>query len=349
MNTMFRRPRAIVHLLAAMAVTAVFAAGAAASQATRDAQPKPASKAAWAKTVAAAKREGSVTIYSTQIPGSLQAFATAFKAKYGIDVTVNRQPDPILLTQVNAEMSSGKHLVDLWVNNSKPYVLGALKNGWVADAVGPHFFAKAFDRSKYVKPGKAFQPGAAALGIAWNTTLVPQGLTKFDDLLNPSLSGRLGVLQPTSPAGYDYYLWMKATYGSNMPAKLAAQKPKPYISAAPMANALAAGEISASAFISATILDLKAQGAPIGFKLISWNTPYFAMIMKSAPHPAAAQLLADFMVSPEGQAAIDKNAIAALPNVPETTHIPFRNQKLSDFTPQKISAMQDEWNKTFGH
>ena len=36
-------------------------------------------------------------------------------------------------------------LVDLWVNNSKPYVLGALKNGWVADAVGPHFFAKAFD------------------------------------------------------------------------------------------------------------------------------------------------------------------------------------------------------------
>jgi iron(III) transport system substrate-binding protein len=328
------------------AIACVGAIAIAASSAAPTAQP--ASKAAWAKLVAKAKSEGTVTIYSTQIPGSLTAFAAAFKAKYGIDVTVNRQADPILLTQVNAEMATNKHLVDLWVNNSKPYVLGALKNGWVADAVGPDFFAKNFDRSKYAKPGKAFQPGAAALGIGWNTSLYPQGLSKFQDLTNPALQGKLAVLQPTSPAGYDYYLWMKSTYGADMPAKLAAQKPKTYISAAPMANALASGEIAASAFISATILDLKAQGAPIGFKLIGWNTPYFAMIMKSAPHPAAAQVLADYMVSPEGQAVINKNAIAALPKIPDTTHLPFRSTKLSDFTPQRITAMQDEWNKTFG-
>lgn len=347
MHTMGRRSRRLTRTVAAVAIAAVFATTAATSLAKAPPQPRPASKAAWAKMVAAAKHEGTVTLYSTQIPSSLTTFAAAFKAKYGIDVTINRQADPVLLTQVNAEMATNKHLTDVWVVSSKPYVLGAIKNGWVAGAVGPDFFAKGFDRTKYAKPGKAFIPGAAALGFGWNTSLLPQGLSKFQDLLTSSLQGKLAVLQPTSPAGYDYYLWMKSTYGADMPAKLAAQKPKTYISAAPMANALGAGEIAASAFLSATILDLKAQGAPIDFKPFAWNSAYFGMIMKSAPHPAAAQLLADFMVSRAGQAAINGNAISVLPNVPGTLHVPIRNQKLSDFTPQKIAAMQDEWNKTF--
>ena len=49
-----------------------------------------------------------------------------------------------------------------------------------------------------------------------------------------------------------------------------------------------------------------------------------------------------------GQAAINGNAISILAKVPGTLHVPIRNQKLSAFTPQKIAAMQDEWNKTFG-
>src|SRR4051812_11045947 len=99
-----------------LAVCAAIACVCAVAVATSSAAPtaQPASKAAWAKLVAQAKSEGTVTIYSTQIPASLAAFAAAFKAKYGIDVTVNRQADPILLTQVNAEMATNKHLVDLW-------------------------------------------------------------------------------------------------------------------------------------------------------------------------------------------------------------------------------------------
>src|SRR5580765_7874136 len=52
--------------------------------------PQPASAAAWKKLVAQAQSEGSVVLYSVQNPAGLQDLANAFKAKYGISVTINR-------------------------------------------------------------------------------------------------------------------------------------------------------------------------------------------------------------------------------------------------------------------
>ena len=55
--------------------------------------PKPATAAQWARVVAAAKREGAVTIYSSQSPFNLAAFGERFKQKYGITVTINRNKE----------------------------------------------------------------------------------------------------------------------------------------------------------------------------------------------------------------------------------------------------------------
>lgn len=332
----------LIAVVVGLVVVAVSAAASAAAPA-----PTAYTAAQWKQVIAKAKQEGSVTIYSSQLPSHLAELATAFKAKYGIDVTVNRQTDGVLVTQVNAEKSTGKLNVDLWVQNSKPYVFGALKNAWATDARGPNFFTKAFDRTKYAKPGKAFQPGAAILGFAWNTNVYPKGLTRFQDLLNADLKGRVGILQPTSPAGYDYYLWMKATYGADFPTKLAPQKGKIFISGAPMLQSLTAGEIAASAFVPATAIDLSLQGAPISFKPFGWNTPFFAIVMKGSPHPNAAQLLADFMVSRQGQAVINKRYNAILPKIPNAFNNPFRVTKLNDFTPQKIASYKAEWESIF--
>jgi hypothetical protein len=145
------------------------------------------------KLVAQAKKEGSVTLYTTQNPVLLADMAAKFKDTYGISVTINRNIDSVLATQVTAEEGTGKALADIWVCASKPLVLGALKNGWVVDAVGPDLYSKAYDRTIFAKPGKAFVVGEAILGMEWNTSQFSGGLKDLPDVLKAP-SGRIGVI-----------------------------------------------------------------------------------------------------------------------------------------------------------
>src|SRR5262245_65819835 len=87
-----------------------------ATAASARATGKPASKAAWKKIIAQAKKEGSVTFYTTQNPALIADAAAKFKDRYGISVTVNRNIDSVLATQVTAEEGSKKPLADIWVS-----------------------------------------------------------------------------------------------------------------------------------------------------------------------------------------------------------------------------------------
>jgi iron(III) transport system substrate-binding protein len=345
--TRLRLAALLVLVAAALAATATSAT--AAQRATEAKAPAPATKQAWARLVAQAKREGEVTLFTTQIPALATAMAEGFQKKYGIKVTINRQVDNVLVTQINAGFNTNRVLADIWVSNSRPYVLGALKNGWVADAVGPRFFDKRFNRTLFARPGKAFVAGTAVLGYGWNKGLYSRGLSGFRDLARPELRGRIGVLQPLSPVAVDFWLWIQERFGRGFITQLAAQQPKKYASTTTMQPALASGEISAGNFIGTNVKDLIAQGAPVGFAMPAdaWNTPYYGMILRRAPHPAAAQLLADYMVSAEGQARLAKNSGAVLRGVPDTYYVKPRITKLNQLTPGKVAEFQSWWNSIF--
>jgi iron(III) transport system substrate-binding protein len=187
--------------------------------------------------------------------------------------------------------------------------------------------------------------------MGWNTNFFPAGLNDLPDLLNSRLKGRIGIPQPTSASFVDYYLWVQATYGTNFLPRLAEQEPKIYPSSLPMTQAVASGEIAASPFVVATLLDLKNQGAPVGFKLAkgfkTWNAPFWGMILKAAPHAAAAQLLADYMVTKEGMGLATRLSGSVIKGIPNTFYTTPRNQRLSDLTPKKIADFQAYWNSLF--
>ena len=145
---------------AAILAVAALAGTAAAQRGSTTAAPGPASKAAWNKLVAQAKSEGKVTLYSVQNPAGLQDMANAFKAKYGISVTVNRNVDSVLQTQVNTEIQTKNATADIWVPSQRKLVFGAIQNGWVTAPVGPSFFSKKFDRKTWTF-GKAWIAGTA--------------------------------------------------------------------------------------------------------------------------------------------------------------------------------------------
>ena len=80
--------------------------------------------------------------------------------------------------------------------------------------------------------------------MAWNTKAVPNGVTDGKSFLAANFQGRIGVPDPrVSTSFMDWYLWANKKYGADFETKLAAQKPKIYVSSLPMTQAVASGEI----------------------------------------------------------------------------------------------------------
>ncbi len=341
----------VIGALVAALVAAIAGTASASSRHPAAAGPKQATAAQWRALIAKAKQEGSVTIYSVENPATLANAAAAFKQLYGITVTVNRQVDNTLVAQINAEQSTGKAVADIWVASSKPYIYGAIRNGWVVDAVGPSFFSKKFNRKTYMF-GKAWINGEAVLGEAWNSQAYKGSISGIPDFTTSAFSGKIGVPDPrVSTSFMDWYLWAQGKYGKNILQRLAAQNPKIYTSTLPMTQAVAAGEIIGAPCAAGTALTLKASGAPIDFKVLAdnWNAPYFGMILKQAPHPAAAQLFANYLESPAGQTLVMNTQGAIYPNLADTFYAKPRVQHLNDFTKAKVDAFNAQWVALFTH
>jgi hypothetical protein len=210
-------PAVVLTALAAALVAALASTASASRHAAPPVGPKPATAAQWKALVAKAKQEGSVTIYTVSNPTSYANMAAAFKAKYGITVTVNRNVDNAIVAQINAEESTGKAVADIWVATAKPYIYGALNHRWVVDAVGPSFFKKQFVR-KTLMFGKAWISGEAVLGEAWNSQAYKGSISGVQDFTASAFSGKIGVPDPrVSTSFMDWYPGPRRNGGRHPP------------------------------------------------------------------------------------------------------------------------------------
>jgi iron(III) transport system substrate-binding protein len=305
--------------------------------------------------VTAAKKEGKITIYSAQGLDALNNLAAAFEKEYpGIDVETVRGVDGDLSVKVETEFQTGKGIADMYVNASLSWVEAQAKAGRFLAPTGPELTGKGtYDVKQYVHEGNFFETNAAVLTFGWNTKLYPKGLTDYPDLLDPALAGKVGVIEPTAPSIVDFYLWLEETYGADYVTKLAAQKPRIYPSSLPMGEAMSSGEIAAGSFVAPiALVPAKAKGAPVDFKMPpsgAWGSRYYGMVLKTGPHPNAAQLFANFMVTEKGQELITPSAGSVLPNVPGTliTNDKVRVQDPSKLTPDAVAAYQKKWKSLF--
>jgi iron(III) transport system substrate-binding protein len=305
--------------------------------------------------VAAAKKDGTVTIYSSQGLDQLNKMAADFKAAYGVDVQVVRGVDGDLAPKVEAEHQTGKGIDDVYVSASLSWVQPkADAGGWFVAPTGPNLTGQGqYDAKQFSHPGNYFEVGSAVLTLGWNTDQAKAGLADYPDLLNPSLKGKIGVPEPTSPSIVDFYLWMNETYGADFSSKLAKQQPHIYPSTLTIGQAMGSGEIGATPYAApGQIIPAKDKGSPVNFKISdkgAWGARFFGMVLKTSPHPDAAQLLADFLVTPQAQADLNAGAGAVLPNVPGAviTQDKVRKQDLSQLTPEKVQAFQQQWNSEY--
>jgi iron(III) transport system substrate-binding protein len=331
---------------------ATTAAGAATTVAGSGSGPVAATEAEWEEIVAAAKEEGSVTIYSSQGLDQLNAMGEAFKEEYGISVEVVRAIDSDQLAKVEAEHDTGNGVADVLAQATGAWSVEKAAAGWFTPFVGPAMDNPDYNKALNVSPGgEYFVSSGAVLTFGWNTELWPDGLTDYDDLLDPGLAGgKIGVIEPAAGSIVDFYLYLEERFGAEFVAKLAAQEPRIYPSSLPMGQALTSGEIAAASFVQVQT-DEKEAGAPVESGLADevWGALFQTSVLATAPHPNAAQVLANFMITPEGQAAIARKAAAALPDIEGTVTVTdnVRRQDLAKLTPDFVAEYQASWDQLF--
>ncbi len=307
--------------------------------------------AAWQQVINQAKQEGQVTIYSSQGIDQLNAVAKAFKAKYGITVNVSRNIDATDEAKMSAEHSSGNHIADVASFADSNYV--QTNASWWTPPTGPDFNNPAYDKSTNAQSNGSFVTSAAVYALGWNTQLVPGGLTSYSQVLDPKFKGKIGIPDAaTSPVVVDFYGYLQEQAGADFLTKLAANKPQVFASVLQIAQNLTSGQVAVGLAV-APLVPQKQAGAPVDFIVphSAWGARFYTTIVNGSPHPAAAQLLANFLVTPEGQAALTAQGASVLPNTPGAvaTVANVRPINPANLEPAHVQQFDAQFKSLFQH
>jgi iron(III) transport system substrate-binding protein len=316
------------------------------------AAPTQAPTGDWNSVLAAANGEGSVMLYSSQNPTRLEALKVAFNKAYPkISMQFVRGTDGDLNPKIDVEKRTGKGTADVHMVTDAAWIQNAAKSGqYSVDLLGPDFDNAAYNKAKNVINNKFFLTSAAVFAMGWNTKAVPDGFKTPQDMLNDKYAGKIGVVNPQGIAAYvDFYRFYEKNFGPNYLEQLAKLKPRIYPSALGIAQALTSGEIVAAPGVQPLVAEV-AAGAPVNWALPTpaWGTPWYSHVLQSAPHPNAAQVLADFMVTQEGQAALNVGYASVLKtdgSVADASTIPLPDP--AELTPAKVKAYQQQWEALF--
>jgi iron(III) transport system substrate-binding protein len=263
---------------------------------------------AFDQTVAAANSEGNVTLYTPVQQPLVDAWTCGFEKAYPkINLSVFRASPG----QVDAKLAAGNSGADVLVLSldGTPSTLARYDaQGKLATLAGPNFRDK--DMRAAMESPDRFWVYATVFGWAWNTQLLPNGIHSWKDFLSHDLAnGKVAVWDPSVASTIPgFYADQVAASGDpNYLKDLAAQKPAIYPPSEAMEDAVASGEVAATIFASNRVLTLKAQGAPVDFAVPPHGAAVAALdagVLKTAPHPAAAQVLANWLASEDGQKAV---------------------------------------------
>lgn len=347
-----RVPMLLTAVLIAVGLSACGSDKAASSWELSD-QTGPAGDAAWQELVKNAKAEGEVVFYGAHAEDTMNSLATSFEKEYGIKVRVFRAPDNQLEPKLDAEAKTGKHVADVIGMSDEMYLKELAARGAFAEPEGPALTAAGFDRKANTLAPHVLRSAATTMSYGWNTDLHPKGLSDFDDLLDPSLSGgEIGILSPFTPAVMDFYTYLQQHYGDDYLEKLAAQKPRIYEAGAAMAEALASGEITAATQVAqVAIFGAKDAGAPVdsGLAEPAWAASLYEAVLADAPHPHAAQLLMNYVFTPAGQEIVAERIASVLPDIPSsaTTIDKTTTGGVMNASPAQFKSFVAKFNQLF--
>jgi iron(III) transport system substrate-binding protein len=255
------------------------------------------------RLIVGAKREGELMLYSSMQHDSVAPLQKAFEEKYGVKMRIWRGAGTDILRRVTTEARGNRY--DFDVSESDGFALEALHREALLQEVRSPYQADLIPVA--LRPHAQWVGTRVNIHVAvYNTSRVKKEMLpkSYDDLLNPSFKGMLGI----EADDYDWFGSVVGLLGEErglalfreIVAKngLSVRKGHTHLT-----NLSAAGEVPIGLTVYMQNVEVaKRNGAPV-----EWLTlpPTVARangvaMARRAPHPHAALLFYDFMIS-DGQ------------------------------------------------
>lgn len=252
-----------------------------------------------------AKNEGQVVIYTSVSLTDYPKILAAFEQSYPyIKTNAFRSTPSGVLRRADTEAKAGRHAVD--VVATAPVETGQIKQlQLITPYLAPErsaLFKGAFDPEGY---WTAFD--VTPIVLAFNTKLVAQqdAPKNYQDLLQAKWKGKMSL----GTEDYEWFGVLLDSMGKDKGIEYAKALAKqdlhmPGSSSVMRVQLLLGGESSiAVAARGRRVAEFKSKGAPIDFRIFD---PYAAepdllALMQHSPHPHAAMLFYDWLISQEGQ------------------------------------------------
>lgn len=298
----------------------------------------------------AAADEGTVVVYASTPEVLAERLIAAFNETYP-DITVEFSffTNAELASRVEQERTAGSPTADIVGMADFAYFSTAEAAGQLAPPTGPSVDDWPAD---FRPTDSAVVVYAQPLVISWNTERVETPITSYQDALAPELQGAIASTDIASGSIVAaFYDWLRDNEGPEFWELLAAQEPTFGSGAQAVTQSIAAGEESVGLFSSVSVVKgLQASGAPIEYVVPSpsFGVGTVGAILESAPHPNAAQVLMNWLMSEDGQTAIAGDQEYSSPlNVAGAIPIDTLTVWRGEQTPEEIEQISAEWAEVF--
>ena len=294
-----------------------------------------------------AKKEGKLMWYTSLTGGPNTEAPKVFETKYpGVQLEVYRGDSDAIIQRVLQESQAKRFLVDS-IETTFPVLKVMQEYKLLAAYFSPHLAQYPDEAKEKSDKGLVYwaTDRESYIGLAYNTNVIQGGAVpkSFDDLLKPEVKGKIGFA--TSDTGARVIAAMLASKGPEFVQKLTTQQITLHaVSGRAILDMVISGElgISPSVFLSHSRVSI-AKGAPIkwvAMDLVPTNAGGVALPL-NAPHPYAALLFGDFLLSPEGQKFLGKFGLDSAMNKP-----PFKRfYAEAGLTAEKYEKENEKWEK----
>ena len=301
------------------------------------------------RLIAAAKKEGSLLLYTSMLEKNIRRIAADFEEKYGIKVNIWRAGKNKVLQRTITEARGGRFEVDV-VHNPSPEMEALHREKLLQPVESPYY--------KELVP--AAQPAhkewvAARIYVfvqAYNTDKVKkEELPKtYRDLLDPKWKGRLGIESKEQ----EWFFTLIKDMGEEKGLKLfrdivATNGLSVRTGHALLNNLVISGEVPLALTVYSYLPEqAKRKGAPIDWFSLEPVIAYTDAVgvAKKSPHPNAAVLFYDYMISAA------QPTLAAMHHIPTNKKVasPFKDinvQQVKFIDPEKVLDEYERWTKLY--
>ncbi len=298
------------------------------------------------RLIEGAKKEGELLLYTSAPLDDVAVLTDAFEKKYGVKVKVWRASSEKILQRTVSEARANRFDVDL-IDTNGPEMESLHREKLLQEVVSPYL-------ADLIAP--AILPHREWVGtrlnifaLAYNTKLVKKAdLPKtYQDLLDPKWKGKLGI----EAEDLDWFAGVIGELGEARGLKLfrdivstnglSVRKGHTLLT-----NLVVSGEVP----LALTVYNYKAEqlknkGAPIDWFVIppAIARPNGSGVMRRAPHPNAAVLYFDFMLSDAQQLLLKRDF------VPTSKKVDTKLNKMPiKFVDSKVVLDESEkWSKLY--